>query len=483
MAETLQSLLVEMTFEEAVTAVLAYYQAQGFETSAWQDFGTDKTRAQAIAKLMQDVATNQVPAIAGGSLLDYSPNYPGWTALTAKNFFNLDPSAAVWTVGGMAFVNSSGASYTYSPTNPITVAFGASGRRYTSVGSGTVTNGTTTSVVMQAENPGAAYVDPSNSGDISIVTPSMPGVTVTNPSQPYSSITHVGSGTGTLQLIGSPSDRHSVQIIIGATSAGNPATVSYSLDGQSPVLLGAVSSIGNLAGTGVNIVFVQGASGVSWVGGDTYSFSTGASWITSQGADLQSDLSLVDDCRNRWGSLAEAPTESLYKLLAKRTPGVGAQVTQVYVVPDSVINNKVNVVISGPGGVLPSATIALVQAWITPWARGCDNPVIQSPTTTPVTIAATVTALASQLTAVQAAVTASLNSYIASIAVNGTIKLSAIEALLVPNPLTGVGGVPGLTDLSGLTINGVASNLALGSSTTFVLPAYPPTLNITYNGQ
>jgi hypothetical protein len=480
---TLQQLLQAMTFEEALTLVLAYYQKQGFPTSSWQDFGTDLTRAQAIATAIEDVVANQIPAIAGGSLLDYAPSYPGWTALTAKQIFNLEQEGATSTVGSVLFTNASGSAYTFSTSNPIIIAFAASGKRYRSTGGGVIPASGSLTVSMQAENPGASYVDPSNSGDISVVTPSMPGVTVTNPSTTYTTPTQTGSGTGTLSLGGSPSGPHSVVLNITATSAGNPPTVSYSLDGQPAVSLGSVSSVTNLAGTGINITFVVGASGVSWVSGDTYAFTTPASWITSQGADTQTDLSLTDDCRNRWSSLAEAPTEGLYKLLAKRTPTIGAQVTQCFVAPDSVINNKINVVVAGPGGVLPAPTIALIQVWLTPWARGCDIPVVQSPATTPLTIAAIVTCVASQLAAVQAAVTTALNNYIAKIAVNGTIKLSAIEALLVPNPITGQGGVAGVTDLAGLTINGAAANLVLGSATSFVLPAYPPTLNLSYIGQ
>lgn len=476
MATSLLTLLKPLEFDQALQTMLAYFQKEGFPTSAWQDGGTDLTRVQADATMVVDFVTNQIPAIAGGSLLDYAPNYPGWTALTADQIFDLEQLSAVFTVGNVSAINVSGTSYSISPSNPLVIAFNASGKRYKSTGTFTIAPNTTTPLIqMQAEFAGASYVDPSNSGDISIVSPSMPGVSIANPSSGFTSVTHTGSGTGTTVPSGSPALAHTVVISINATSDATPANVSYAVDGQPAVNAGAVSSLSNIGGTGINIAFNNGASGVSWAEGDTYEFQTPASWITSQGADAQSDISLADDCRNRWASLSAAPTENLYVLLAKRTPTVGAQVTQAFVVPDAVVNNKVNIVIAGPGGVLPSTTIQTIQDYITPWARGTDIPVVQSPSTTPVTITAAIVALASLITSVQTAVQTAILDYIASISVNGTVEIGEIIAII--RPITGVRRI----DVSSVTINGVADDLELGSPTTFVLPAYPPTLALTWS--
>src|SRR5262249_566581 len=149
-------------------------------------------------------------------------------------------------------------------------------------------------------------------------------------------------------------------------------------------------------------------------------------WITTQGSDQESDPSLATRCRNRWSSLSPIPTSSFYALLAQSTPDVGSQVTQVFVVVDSVINNKYNIVVAGPGAPVPAPTIALIQAYVRPSSRGCDLPVVVSPSTTGITIAAAITAIAQQLAAAQAAITTALNDYIASIAVNGVIRIAAI---------------------------------------------------------
>jgi hypothetical protein len=474
MTTTLASLLQSLTEQQAFQLMLAYYQAAGFPTTAWQQGGADLARSQAFATALSSVVTNYIPAFAGGSLLDYAPNYPGWTALTAQQIFSITPNPATFTQGYILATNVSTTPYTFSPTSQLIAAFQTSGKRYLSQGSGTIPASGSLLILFQAENPGASYADPSNSAGLTLVTP-LPGVTLTNPSTNFSAITHVGSGTGSLTLSGSPVGAHAIVIYVTVTTSAAPAFLSYSLDGAAQVSLGSVSSVTNLAGVGINITLVNGGSGTSWVNGDTYSFSTPAPWITSQGANAETDVAAAQRCRNRWASLAAIPTSSLYALLAQSTPSVGAQVTQVFIVPDATINNKVNIIVSGPGGVLPPATITLIQAFISPYARGCDNPVVQSPTTTAITLAALVTASASQLTAVQAAITTALNNYIAGIGVNGTLRIATIIDLIM--------NIAGVIDCTGVTLNGAAANLTLGSPSTFVLPVYPPTLSISYIGQ
>lgn len=475
----LSDLIPGLTQQQAFQLLLTYYQTAGYPTTAWAQGGPDIARNQAFAQALADALTNYVPAIAGGSLLDYAPNYPGWTALTSQQIYNLTQNLATFTQGNILATNTSATSYAFTPSNPLIATFGASSNRYFSQGSGTIPNAGSLPISFVAEFAGSSYADPSNSAGLKLTTP-LPGVTLTNPSTNYSAVTHVGSGTGTITLSGSPVGAHALVILVTATSASAPASLSYQLDGGAAVSLGIVSSVTNLAGLGINVTLVNGGSGTSWVNNDTYSFSTPAPWITSQGADVETDIALAARDRARWSTLAAIPTTNLYTLLAKSTPNVGAQVTLCFVAPDATVNNKINIIVSGPGGVLPPATITLIQNFITPFARGCDNPIVQSPTTTAITYAATIYGSASQAAAIAAAVTTALNNYTASIPTNGTLKLSAIEALLVPNPLTGVGGVAGVTDLQGLTINGSAANLTLGSPSTFVLPAYPPTINISY---
>jgi hypothetical protein len=431
----------------------------------------------AMATAIVDFGAVYIPAIAGGSLLDYSVNYPGWTALTADQIYNLDQLPAAFTQGTVTATNTATVPYNYTPGS-LKITFTVSGRSYLSSGSGTIparvgaVNGTAV-IPVQAEFAGAAYIEPSNSAAATVLlTTPLPGVTLTNPAGNYNTVVKTGAGTGTVTTSGTPIGPHSLLVLITATGEAGVATWSYQLDGAAPVAVGQLTTLANIGGVGITVTLVNGPSAPSFAAGDTHLVTCPGSWITSQGSDLEADTALAQRCRDRWASLSVVPTGNLYQLLATSTPGMGSQVTACTVVPDSVINNKVNIIISGPGGVLPVSTIAAVQAYITPRARGCDNPVVQSPTTLAMTIAATITAPVGQITAVQAAAITALQGYIASIPVNGTVRIAEI--------IDAIMNIDGVVDCASVTINGSATNVTLGSVTTFVLPAYPPVLNLSY---
>jgi len=475
---TLAELLVAPTKEQVFNALLANYQAAGFPVTAWQPFGTERTRLMAMATAIVDFGAVYIPAIAGGSLLDYAPLYPGWTALTADQIYDLDQLPATFTAGNITASNTSNGAYNYTAASPLKLTFTVSGRSYLSTGGGTIPAAVgavpgTAVISVRAEFAGSVYLEPSNSATATILlTTPLPGVSLSNPATQYNAVVHTGSGTGTVTPSGTPVGPHSLLVLITSTGQAGVATWSYALDGGTPVAAGPLTTLANIGGVGITVTLANGATNPSFAAGDTYLVSCPGSWITSQGSDLESDAALVERCRDRWASLAVVPTQGLYQLLATTTPDVGSQVTQCTVVPDAVINNKVNVIVSGPGGVLPTATIAAIQAYITPRARGCDNPIVQSPTTTPVTIAATVTVFVAQLATVQAAVVTSLQTYVAAIPVNGVVRIAeVVDAIMT---------IDGVVDCTGVTINGVAANLVLGSVSSFVLPVYPPTLTLSY---
>lgn len=468
---TLADVLTLKTQEEWFAILLAQAQALGFPVQSWQDGGVEKTRLLAMAAGLESLG-NIVPAIAGGSLLDYAPNYPGWTALTAEQIYAIIQNKATFTVGVLLATNASTQTYPFT-AGSAKVNFGASGNNYFSLGGGTIPAGPggTLLIPVIAEKAGASYIEPNNSGAITLVT-TLPGVTITNPpTSNFTTVTHGGSGTGVVTPSGSPAAPHSLVINITSTGQTSVATWSYSLDGAALVNAGAVASLINIGGSGITVTLSNGAVNPSFALGDTYSFSTPGNWITSQGSDQESDSATAARCRNRWSSLSNIPTQSLYQFLATSTPSVGSQVTGCTVVPDPFINDKVNVVVSGPGGVLPSPTITAIQAFITPRRRGCDNPVVQSPSTLAVTYAFSYTVPSAQAAAAANAITTALQAYTTSVVVNGTLRIAAVIELVME--------VDGVVDCTGVTINGVAANLTLGGVGIFVLPAYPPAINAT----
>ncbi len=236
------------------------------------------------------------------------------------------------------------------------------------------------------------------------------------------------------------------------------------MDGSPYVSQGAVTQNTNLQSTNISITLTNGATGTSFVEGDTYLFSTPGSWITSQGANEEASSppgnnALATRCRDRWSTLSLIPTNNFYDILVRSVPTVGSQVTQVIALPDTVINNKVNIIVAGPQGALPSSVVSTIQAYVSPRVPITDLPVVSSPSLTNVTLAGTITVTAAQLSTAETAILASMTNYVGNVGINGVVRLAKIIELLME-----IGGV---IDVSGMTINGAAANLQLGTSSTF----------------
>jgi hypothetical protein len=465
MTATLTELLDPQTVEEIYSQLLGFYAEQGFPTSAWQPFGTDRTRTAAIATVLADISANYLPSIAAGGLLDYAAllSNPGWLQLLASNNFSVTFNPATHTIGDILLTCAASAGpYTIAAGDLIAV-FGATGNRYICNEGGTLATSGTLTLSFTAETAGAEFNDASSSGALTLSTP-LPGVTLTNPAGDYTDVAQVGAGTGTLTLGGSPVGPHQIVVRIDSTGASGVASWSYAIDGAPYESAGAVASATNLGGYGINVTLVNGGSGTSFVLDDTYLFNTPGSWITTQGSDIETSLALATRCRNRWASLSSIPTEGFYEGLAQTVPDVGSQVTQVIVIEDADINNKVNIIVSGPEGVLPPATIALIQTYIDPRAIGTDFPTVTSPSELDIEIGGTVTVLAANLATAMIAIAAALNTYVNQTQINGTLRIAAIIEIIME--------VPGVVDVSDVTINGSTSNVTLGSSVSFVVPRY-----------
>lgn len=468
MATTLEDLLATVKIEEIVQTLLGVYQAAGFPVQSWQEGGTELTRLLAMATGIKIYGVDYIPVFARGVILDYSTG--NWLTLLAAQHYNLDRISAQFTVGDIKLTAAAGVGTQTFAAGTLIAVFAATGNRYINnatiivpVGLGTVTGSFT------AEKAGASYNDPSSSGAISLVTP-IPGVTLTNPAGTYSAVAHVGAGTGTLTLTGSPTAPHQVVVRIDATGQSGVAVWSYSLDGATWVSAGAAASLA-IGSTGITVTLTN-VDSPSFIIGDTYTFQTPGSWITSQGANEETDDALRGRCRARWTTLSLIGTQDLYQLLVKATPGSGSQVTQIITQPDININNKLNIILAGPGGVLPAGVISDVQVFLNKRVPGTVRVFVASPGTLNVTLAAQLTCDASLLAAVQAAAQTAMTNYILSVPINGVVKVAKIIDLLM--------SVAGVTDVSGVTINTLAQNLDLGATLgTFKLASLQP-LSFTY---
>ncbi len=469
---TLEELLTPSTIARALQNVIGTYQAEGFPTQNWQSGGTDATRSLAIATSVHDLSANYIPSITAGGFTSLAAQLenPGWLQLLAEEIYNLLYNRATFTVGDILLTCAATAGPYTIAAGDLTAVFGASGNRYINSTGGVLATSGTLALEWTAETAGAEYNDPSSSGAISLVS-SLPGVTLTNVATDYTDVAQVGAGTGSITPSGSPTGSHQITISITGTGAAGAASWSYSLDGSPSVDAGAVASLTNLGGYGINVTLTNGVSGTSFVDGDTYLFNTPGSWITTQGSDVEVPATLAARCQNRWSSLSNIPTGSFYELLAQSVPNVGSQVTQVIVIEDSDINNKVNIVVSGPEGALPPATVALIQAFVDPRAIGTDWPTVQSPSVHDTVIAFTATVQASLYATASGTVETSIDDYVNGSAINPTLRIARIIDLVM--------NVNGLIDVSDVTIDGEAENLTLGDASTFVVASLV-TLSITW---
>lgn len=548
---TLADLQTPQTQQYFFNVLLGVYKSQGFPVESWQTGGTERTRLMAISTALADLSGAYIPDAAGGGFLDYASL--SWLQLTAAQLYDILYFQATQTVGTMIATAASGAGPYTVAAGQLNAVFGDSGRRYKNISDVTIPNGGSVSFSVQAEFAGSTYNDPSNSGVITLSSPSLPGVTITNPATPFTAVNVIGAGTGTLTLVGLPeytitiacstlgalgtaqftfalnggtpsaavtssttwqttgytvpgtnttlyfaagsyttSDAyfvntngavthtsgsgpaaptftaiplfpHLVVVRIDASADGSASTTSwsYSVDGQPFVSFGIGPAV-DLAGTGINVTLTDGAPGVSFATGMTLTFSTPASWISSQGTDNESAVSIANRCRNRWATLSPIATNSLYQTLVSNTPTYGPQVTQMIIATDSVINDQVNIVVAGPQGALSALAVSSIQAYVGPRVPITDKPVVTTPATLPITLGGTLTVSASQLAAAQAAVTVAMDNYVQGVGINGTLRIAAIiEQVML---------VAGMVDATGITINSVAANLPLGSTTSYVLP-------------
>lgn len=189
---TLADLLSPETAADALDVLLTDLAAQGFPTTAWDDFGVVvgilRSDARALSDLLQLVAI-----VARGGLVDLSPGTdpgsPGdWLSLLAANYglTRFEPTFAV--ARATVAVAATASPYNLAPGGlTIEHVFGSTRYRYTSTNTAPllIPNGTSAVVEFRAELSGKAH----NRilGNLVAPVQSLPGVTVT--------LLDVGSGS------------------------------------------------------------------------------------------------------------------------------------------------------------------------------------------------------------------------------------------------------------------------------------------------
>ena len=149
-------------------------------------------------------------------------------------------------------------------------------------------------------------------------------------------------------------------------------------------------------------------------------------WVTTAGADAESDASLRSRCRARWGTLGRGAADPAYTYLARTGHAAVAQVTKA-AVEWGQGDGTLTVYLAGPSGAVDAEHVATARAWILANKPGTDNPSVVSATAIPVMFMAEVRVNASADSAANRALaTDALSAYVAALAIGEDVDLAAL---------------------------------------------------------
>lgn len=159
-------------------------------------------------------------------------------------------------------------------------------------------------------------------------------------------------------------------------------------------------------------------------------------WITVQGADVESDALYRSRCKARWGTLGTGPTAEVYDLWARTA---STEVTRTTVRPSPTVPGEVEVFLAGPSGPVSGGAETDVDDYIQPRVSLTNTVLVDSATAHPVTVTAAVYVRAGFETQAAIECAANLDALFTALPVGGTLYLSnIIEELSLP---TGVRNV------------------------------------------
>jgi hypothetical protein len=361
---TLDTLLEEKTaatYQAEMLADLAdpaVVGGTGLPTTSWQPGSTPRTLIAAQSQVAADFNASQ-RAIARGGFLDYAEG--DWLTLLAVQLYIVTRAAPVATLGIATLTDTGGGPHTISASQLI--AKDASGREFRNVTGGTLTLSGSLALRWQAVATGADY----NIGSSTLTTlvTALAGVTINNPA---TWLTLPGTASskaqGTVRITdGALTGPHvvgagTVTVTDGSHAFTNVNTFTITTAGGYADVLFEASANGlayNVANSTLTTVSVTPVAGLT-------STNPGSTWITTSGAEEQTDADLREECRDKWSTLGVGWTSSAIEYLAQQA-ATSTPVTRVLVEtnPGSVAG-LVGVVIGSVVGPMSSADVAVVQA-------------------------------------------------------------------------------------------------------------------------
>lgn len=156
---------------------------------------------------------------------------------------------------------------------------------------------------------------------------------------------------------------------------------------------------------------------------------SGGPWYTIAGAAEESDASLRQRCRDKWGTLGRGAGDTAYRYWARTGHAFQSQVTRA-VVEWGIGDGTVTVRIAGPtSAITDSAIVDEVQSWVDLNNPGTDTVTVVAATARTVTITGTIRVrAASDSAANRALATDAIAAYFASLDIGDDVDAAAIDA-------------------------------------------------------
>lgn len=138
----------------------------------------------------------------------------------------------------------------------------------------------------------------------------------------------------------------------------------------------------------------------------------GATWISQQGRNRETDAEAVARAKLRWPTLSTGATADQYTFWAKQTPTYGQNVTRTKVKASATVPGQVDVYLAGPAGAVGGSTVTTVNDYIQPRINLTNLASVQSATNAPIVMAGTVYHFPGFGTVAQAQVAQNLAAYV-----------------------------------------------------------------------
>lgn len=437
-----------------------------FPVTDWESGGAGRTLVEAEASTLADLAGTAIPDIAGGGFVDFAssqgkPN--DWLSLLSAELYNNQRYPAAVLQGQVQFTLAAGAPALNLQPGDLVVAnsLGANALRYTNTQAFVLNPGTSSVQPVAAVAPGAAYN--AANGALTVLQTPKPGLSVSNPAPGTSAVTPSVGATGAVAVTGAPAGNFSVVVRVLTTGGLGVATAQVSLDGgtnfSSPFTVpgSGVYALPQLDGstpTGLTLHFTAPLTA-----GDSFSFTSYASWILTAGQDLEADAALQLRDKGKWTQLGVGgPVSLTVDFLCRTAPGGGSEVVKTFSQPDPTVGGQLDIVVAGAAGPVSAAALAAITAYINPRVALGVKPVVQNAAVTVVAVTGQVYVVTAQLAAAQAAVAAAIAELQAAEPIAGLVELAAVIAAVMNQ------GPSGVLNFKGAQLNGGTADVQLAAS-------------------